>query len=323
MISVIVPFFNAEKTLERCVDSILGQTYSQLEVLLVDDGSTDQSGIIAEKYKTDSRVTVFHKKNDGLSSARNYGLDRANGDYIAFVDADDWIEKNTFALARTYDAEICIFGYVVEYPGKEIKKSAVTEATILNREEVIHRLIVDGSIVNVAWDKLYKSSLFKNVRYPEGYNYEDIRTTYKLFQKANNIVAIPDILYHYVQYKESISHKRTPKNKLDRWTAYYEQYCVFQGKGEDYRDACIRRCNNAVITAWSSLWKTNAHIRKEEKTRIEEIISFAKIHKNDPKRFYLKVGVLLASTGKRWSMFCEYLLIRVYSILYWKRTFQK
>ena len=321
MISVIVPFYNSEATLRRCIESIINQSYRNLDILLVNDGSTDNSGSIADEYKADSRIRVFHKENEGLSSARNYGLDLAMGDYIAFVDADDWIEKSAFEIALSYNADICIFGYLEEWPEKTNKKSPVQEETMINSEEAIKWLIVDGYLVNGAWDKLYKRYLFEGVRYPVGYNYEDLRTTYKLLQKTDSIMVIPNILYHYMQYNGSISHYATAENELDRWTAYYEQYCVFSDKGEDYKKMCTRRCNNAIITSWGSLWKAKKEVLLEEQDRITEIVSFARKNNFDSSKLYLKLGVALAAKGTRWSMFFEYLLVSIYRLLHYQKLF--
>ncbi len=161
---------------------MLRQTEPDLKVFLIDDGSEDGSGAIADAYRRDPRVRVFHKENGGLSSARNYGLDRANGDYVAFVDADDWIEPETFETALRYCEDLCVFGRAHDYPGKSTQWKPVEAPETIDREEALRRLIIDSSIGQKAWNKLYRRRLFDGVRFPDGFQFEDVRTTYRLLQ---------------------------------------------------------------------------------------------------------------------------------------------
>lgn len=299
MISVIVPIYNAKSTLRRCVDSVLRQTEPDLEVFLIDDGSEDGSGAIADAYRRDPRVRVFHKENGGLSSARNNGLDRANGDYVAFVDVDDWIEPETFETALRYCEDICVFGRAYVYPGKSKQWKPVEAPETIDREEALRRLIIDSSIGQKAWNKLYRRRLFDGVRFPDGFQFEDVRTTYRLLQKADRIALIPNVLYHYVQYRDSIAHVRSAKNQMDRWIAYRELYRVFAGKGEEYKAQCIQKCAHAVFWAWGTQWKADS--RDEE--QIREITAFARRHRKERLRLSCKTTLLLAATGTKTSMF--------------------
>lgn len=316
MISVIIPIYNNETTLRRCVYSVLNQTVRNLEVLLIDDGSTDDSSMIADSYRSDSRVRVFHKENGGLSSARNYGLDRANGTHIAFVDADDWIEPNTFETALQFDGDICVFGCSREYVGKTKLRRLSDVPEKIGSEEAVRRLIVDGTINHGVWNKLYQSRLFDGIRFPEGAIYEDIRTTYKILSKAIQITVIPDILYHYVQYEGSLANDPEAKKRLDRWTATYELYRVFSNKEETFRKACVRNCAYSVYRAWSSLWKTDRETRRQEGDRIREIILFARKYRRyvafDKKcGAHVKVVFIFAAYGGRLSQFCAYILLSI------------
>lgn len=211
LISIIVPVYNVDKYLSKCLDSIINQTYKNLEIILVDDGSTDASSKICDEYaESDERITVIHKKNAGLSSARNAGLDIAKGDYIGFVDSDDYIDaymyENLYAAAIKNNVKLVICGHFVEKDDKiSIEISPIDEERLYDKNEALELLLDDKNIKNYAWDKLYKSCLFENVRYPEGKNYEDIYTTYLLFDKCEQICYIPHYSYYYQLRNDSIS----------------------------------------------------------------------------------------------------------------------
>ena len=320
MISVIIPIYNNETTLRRCVDSVIAQTERDLEIILVDDGSTDDSGMIADSYRSDPRIRAFHKENGGLSSTRNYGLGRANGEYIAFADADDWIEPNTYETALRAGGDVCVFGYAREYVGKTELRKPIDVPETIDSGEAIKRLIADISVEHCVWSKLYRRELFDGIRFPEGVIYEDIRTTYKILSKAARITVIPDVLYHYVQYEGSLVHDSAAKNRLDHWTATYELYRVFGEKDEVYRGACVRKCAYSIYRAWGSLWTTGRETRLQEADRIREIILFARKYRRcivfDKKcGAHVKTVFLFAGAGSRWSQFCAHLLSSIIRLL--------
>lgn len=219
VISVVVPVYNVEQYLSKCLDSIIAQTYSDLEIIVVDDGSTDDSNNICDFYKKqDSRIQVIHKENGGLSDARNVGIDIATGKYICFVDSDDYIEKDYVAQMyeqiRKYCADICCCGKIVECRGK---KSVINSSSqfVVNSVDVFKYYLQKKEIDNSAVDKLYRRELFDNVRFPVGRCYEDIGTIYKIFLKANTIVHIDVPLYHYVVRSGSISHGHYSEKQMD------------------------------------------------------------------------------------------------------------
>ena len=204
LISIIVPIYKVETYIKKCVDSILNQAYKNLEVILVDDGSPDNCGDICDEYSLiDNRVKTIHKKNGGLSSARNAGLDVASGDYIGFVDSDDWIESDMYeSLYKTLTerkADISVCGRYIVEDGRITTISDTEEVQVFTKQEALSQLVLDeyNGIKNFAWDKLYKKELFENIRYPEGKYYEDIFTTYKLFSLSNMIAEIKSPKYYY------------------------------------------------------------------------------------------------------------------------------
>ena len=212
LISVIVPVYNVENYLARCVDSILAQTYQNLQILLVDDGSTDSSGRICDDYAAgDSRITVIHKKNGGLSSARNAGIEAAQGEYLAFVDSDDWIEPEMYdhmlTLMEKYQGTlVCAGRYDVNGATGEKKIGLCPkEETCISAEEMVGKIFLWDGCDSSACDKLYHRSLFASFRYPEGKVCEDVPTTYKIVLQAERVVLCDRPFYNYYHRPGSIS----------------------------------------------------------------------------------------------------------------------
>ena len=202
-ISVIVPVYNVERFLRECIESIISQTYKDLEIILVNDGSTDKSPLICEEYKKiDARVIVLHKENGGLSDARNKGIDISTGEYIGFVDSDDFIENDMYELLlnniKKVEADIATCGVISE---KVKDKNFYKEEIIVNAHDGLKEMLMERSMNTSACDKLYKRSLFDEIRYPKDKLYEDLYTTYKLLHKANKIVISNQKKYYYTNYK--------------------------------------------------------------------------------------------------------------------------
>lgn len=213
-ISVIVPIYRVEEYLPACLDSILRQTYGNLEILLVDDGSPDRCGEICEEYAArDARIRVIHKANGGLSSARNAGLEIASGDYIAFVDSDDFLEPDAYecmlAAAKKYDVGlVCAGRYDDDLSGASVPGLCPEREEAVSGEETARRIFRWNGMDSAAWDKLYCAALFDDVRYPEGMIAEDVPTTYRLALRAGRAALLPKRLYHYRHRENSISTSR-------------------------------------------------------------------------------------------------------------------
>lgn len=220
LISVIVPVYNVEAYLSRCVDSILDQSYDNLEVILVNDGSTDTSGAICDAYAAkDSRIRVIHKENGGLSSARNTGIDAATGEYLTFVDSDDWIEAEAYgpmlALMEKNGAELVCGGrYDVNGKTGERKVGLCPrkEECITGEEMVGRAFLWDGCDSSVC-DKLFHRSLFDSFRFPYGKVSEDVATTYKIVLQAERVVMWDKPVYNYYHRPGSISTAKTITEK--------------------------------------------------------------------------------------------------------------
>lgn len=223
LISIVVPIYKVEKYLNRCVDSILNQTYHNIEVILVDDGSPDRCGLICDEYqKKDTRIKVVHKKNGGLSDARNTGIKIAHGEYITCIDSDDFISQffleNLWVAIKNSKCEIATSWFVNYYEGDKMPKAQkldIKDIRVLNREEFYERLLYQNGVEVSAWGKLYKANLFQGVEYPVGKLYEDIPTTYLLVEKTTRIAVIPNIDYFYFQRKTSIAQATFSAKKMD------------------------------------------------------------------------------------------------------------
>lgn len=229
-ISVIVPVYNVEEYLPRCVDSILAQTYENLEVILVDDGSPDGSGAICDEYAAgDSRIRVIHKENGGLSSARNAGIDAAAGEYLAFVDSDDWIEPEMYGhmlgLMKKYNAKlVCAGRYDVN--GKTGEKSVglcPEKEECVTAEEMVGRIFLWKGCDSSACDKLYHRSLFTQFRYPEGKVCEDVPVTYRIVLQARRAVLCDRPFYNYCHRPGSISTSRAITEKTFHFSRHTAQ----------------------------------------------------------------------------------------------------
>lgn len=219
LISIIIPVYNTSLYLTRCLNSVLNQTYKNIEIIVIDDGSTDDSLQIIKKFsKVNSNIKVISQKNCGQSYARNAGLELANGKYIMFVDSDDYVNKDFCKVAynsiNNNHAEIAIFDI---YRGNDNSFQKVTfnlNNGQISKEEALSTTINASFAVN----KIYKASLFKNIKYPVNKQYEDIFTTYKLIDIANGISYIAKPLYYYVQRGNSTVHYFTTQSI----TSYFE-----------------------------------------------------------------------------------------------------
>lgn len=233
MISIIVPVFNAEKFLEKCLNSILDQTFSEFEIILINDGSKDKTINICEQFlKKDSRVVLINQENLGVSMARNNGLLKAQFPYITFVDADDWIEKTylevLFNTITQYNADISICGLYVDDINKKQEKrqpknSKDKRIFEYSKKEALSLLFMDDQIKNYPCAKLYKKHVFDDITYPANTYYEDIFTTYKIFNKADKIVKTNEKLLHYVKHGSNITSTNSPKKITDCCNGFLDQ----------------------------------------------------------------------------------------------------
>ncbi len=252
-ISVIVPVYNVEKYLRKCVESIIEQTYPALEIILIDDGSQDDSPKICDELAViDTRIKVIHQTNGGLSRARNAGIRASHGEWLVFVDSDDHVSARlceaALESALKYDADITIFNLAKTYDGKVIPiVDDGMKSGILDKMEAMRALNVD-SIGNYAWNKIYKRKLFDDIYFPDGRMLEDIGTTYRLFDKAERISYVKDVLYYYVQHRDSIMHKNSVQKVRDQFELRYDQYLFLKERYERASESAEEALVRSAIT---------------------------------------------------------------------------
>ena len=210
-ISVIIPAYSVEKYLDKCMNSVLNQSFTDFEVLLIDDGAKDSTVQLCDKYaEKDTRVKTYHKKNGGLSDARNYGLERISGKYVTFIDSDDYIDDNylkyMYDLILKENAQICMVQGQLLLENEEPHKFPINVEKCVSTEEAIRMMLLRKEATHTSWGKLYDVSLWENIRFPKGQNYEDYATTYHVFSKATRVVYSDAKLYYYIQRLGSIMH---------------------------------------------------------------------------------------------------------------------
>ena len=240
-ISVIVPVYKVEEYLERCVDSIINQTYKNLEIILVDDGSPDLCPVMCDKYaERDSRITVIHKENGGLSDARNFGIDAASGEYIAFVDSDDYINENYIeklseAMHKdNADISLCSL-LVVDEKGKKLSTdisndSPLSNEVITGREVLERRYEFNGWYYVVVWNKLYKRDIFDTIRFPYGKVHEDEFVFHKIMYNCKRVSVINERLINYVRRDFSIMKTKNLTKTMDKSESLYNRLMFYREK---------------------------------------------------------------------------------------------
>lgn len=220
LISIILPIYNIEEYIDRCMQSLLKQTYTNVELLMIDDGSTDGCKEICDSYlNVDKRIRVFHKENGGLSDARNYGIKHSHGEYITCVDPDDFVDADyieyLYYLIKKYNSRMSICQHRVHYDNGTIKELGTAGDEILDSEKCLERMLYHDVIDTSAWAKLYHRSLFDTVEYPKGRIFEDIGTTYALIMQCDRIAVGYESKYNYIFHNNSIVNGKFNPNKLD------------------------------------------------------------------------------------------------------------
>ena len=246
-VSIIVPVYQVEKYIRQCVDSILAQTFTDFELILVDDGSKDQSGQICDEYAgLDERVKVIHKVNGGLSDARNKGMDWASGNYFMFVDSDDYIAPTMieclYESIVNENADIAVCNYLYYFENDRSKNFATNiKSEVLSGAEIFYKRKNERNygIWTVAWNKLYKSEVFGNIRFRFGKYHEDEFWANDIYQMDIKVVTIPECLYYYRQRDNSIMGKKSFARNIDILDALQERLYIYlkspEYSGQAYR----------------------------------------------------------------------------------------
>lgn len=257
MISVVVPVYNVSAYLKQCIDSLVAQTYKNIEIILINDGSTDNSGEICDEYASNfSNISVFHKENGGLSDARNKGIEIARGDFISFIDSDDYVSKYFYEYlmhaATEYKSDIIICGIkdIDEFQNEFFYENDLAKERIVlyNKPTALNGLYGEyNRDFTVAWNKLYRSTLFKEIRYPKGFIHEDMFVAAQLLSMADKVSYIPTQLYYYRQRGNSIMGTNYKKERLHSVLALEQRlefyhlngYTEYVGKEQRFYLACM------------------------------------------------------------------------------------
>ncbi|MBO5094460.1 MAG: glycosyltransferase [Lachnospiraceae bacterium] len=286
LISVIIPVYNVEGYVENCVRSVQNQTYRNLEIILVDDGSKDRSGYICDKLaEKDERIFVIHQENQGLSGARNAGLEVAHGKYVAFVDADDTIYFEMYTvlcgILKQNNADIAVGGMVRTENEKFFLNVVYKDyhIDVYEKEEALMQLFYQYTDAVSACNKLYIRELFCSLRYPYGKLHEDEYITYQLLYRARRVVFVEEKMYAYMQRQGSIVHSPSVRSRKDKIGAYKEviEFCKSEKAMQAYKRAVYRYLDFSCEYYLFCKQSKNRQARKELKTRIvQEIETYMK-----------------------------------------------
>lgn len=315
VISVIVPVYNVEKYVARCVDSILSQSFSEFELLLIDDGSTDASASICTDYcNKDERVRYHRKENGGLSDARNYGVQRSVGEYVAFIDSDDWVEPeylqylvDAIKLSGS-DISTCVF-YVRRGDNIAPWKSLDETPVIMSNRDALLSLLWSEEISVTANCKLFRRTLFDSVLFPCGKHFEDVGTTYKLLIRSKSVAVGGRPLYNYFMRADSITHS-TDSSIFDRLSFAEQAYNDLKGMDREVSEAAEYYYVHHALSVLRSCDLKN----KEQAVRAKEIGADVLKHKRNvltcaktPKRdriALIALGFGLPAYQKAWEVYC-------------------
>lgn len=321
-ISVVIPVYNVGCYLVESLQSVLSQTYRHLEIILVDDGSSDNSGEICDIYaKKDNRIRVFHTENRGLSAARNVGIRNATGEFISFVDADDWIEmdmfENLLLKIEETDADVAVCSFIWEGTSP-IFEDVIKEGTYIGNEKL--EALLEGKINSNVWNKVYRRELFENVYFPEGKNYEDVMIMHRILFMAKKVVVISDPKYHYRIRAESITKTYSASNLLDYAESHFERCQFYNENAQDLyferKDEMLCYAANGISKVWRWWYGCTSDERRKHSKKIKEMQRFSKNNiplfgkKGWPK--YLRISSFFMRSRSRLSFFVLYNINQFY-----------
>lgn len=296
LISVIVPVYNVEKYVEKCLKSIMNQTYKNLEIIVINDGTLDNSLAICEKLaQKDSRIKVLSKKNGGLASARNYGLKHANGKYVGFVDSDDYIEPDMYQylheLLISNNSQVAICNHNIVKNGKITTSFLDDKVVTYDSTTAFKLLLEDDKIHNFACDKLFLRQLFNNISFKKLTYHEDIATIFKTFYKAKFITVSNKPCYNYIMNSDSISHNLTPLKTYHSFLAYLEIHNFVLENYRVFEDLSVIRMAYAGIASINTFLRNN--VERNNKNNIENI------------KFNIKKNIILILKNKDINVQCK------------------
>ncbi|MFA1820241.1 glycosyltransferase family 2 protein [Virgibacillus oceani] len=261
-VSIIVPLYKVEKYIHRCIDSITEQTYEDLEIILVNDGSPDNCGEIAEEYrKKDSRIKVIHKENGGLSDARNYGMRPVTGEYTMFIDSDDWIERDMVACllenCLKFNADVVQGAFYYAHDDQLLFDDRIykenKDFAIFNKKEAMRELVMNEKVKNFAWGKLYKTELIRDIPFKKGVLFEDVFWAHQVIDRVEKFILISRPFYYYYQREDSIVATYTLRN-LDMIKGLKERHRFLESFYPKLREESLRLILKMCLIHYQLLW---------------------------------------------------------------------
>jgi glycosyltransferase involved in cell wall biosynthesis len=316
LISIIVPIFNVEKYIDKCINSIINQTYRNLEIVLVNDGSEDNCGSICDEYaEIDSRIKVIHKENGGLSDARNVAIEITTGDYITFIDSDDFVESDyveyLYKLIQKYSADISICNINKTFEEKYKEENIANDIHhVYTEQEAIEQMLYQKLFDVSACAKLYKAELFKIIRYPKGKYYEDLATTYLVFDKCTKIVYGSLQKYNYLIRENSITTSQFSIKRMELIDIAEEMLNFISAEYPDIEKAAVSKFISCNFQIFLQTPKEKDLFVEEKRRIIKNIKKYRKIILFDSNaRFKNKFAVIYSYGGMTflrfvWNMFC-------------------
>lgn len=310
LVSVIVPVYNVEAYIRKCLDSVVAQSYENLEIILVDDGSPDRCGVICDEYAAkDGRIKVIHQTNRGVAAARNTGLRAATGEWIAWVDSDDWVSAGfimyLISNALKTDADIVICGRYEEYVDR--KRFISPGLRIMDSEEAIIELMRDDEIRNYLWDKLWRAELFHGLAFPNYLIYEDVALCWRMFDRATYILCCPDGYYHYNVRDTGLLEGGSRNSAFVMSQIRQELFEELSPKHPRLQKQIESDCLCMCINAWSSYYRCAPHERKVLRSQLSKISAFIRQH--PPSHAFLsrcgmaeRLVLRLAAYDATWSL---------------------
>lgn len=264
LISIIVPVYNVKKYLDRCLDAVIGQSYRNLEILVIDDGSADGSSEICDRYAgIDQRIRAFHTKNRGLSAARNLGLKHAKGRYYAFADSDDYMEPHMYERLyegiRRSGCDVCACGHFVEGKDGILNTVAFEEESSCGTKKWLEDFLSPDrkSAGTPVWNKLFKAEVFEKIRFPVGHNYEDIWVFPEILENCGTLHMIPDILYHHQIHPDSITQDWSFGNFCDSLNSRRRIVSYTKKKYPELRGLADQYLFKTLVSHWYQLYLTD------------------------------------------------------------------
>lgn len=265
LVSVIIPVYKVEQYLERCVRSVTSQTYDNLEILLIDDGSPDRCGEMCDSFAAeDRRIRVIHQKNGGLSAARNTGIDASSGQWLFFIDSDDFIHRDCIgkllAAAETSGADIASCGFE-KTEDDTIRGDVRFPATeVISRDEAMRRLFLEED-TSFAWGKIYRRELFQGIRFPEGRTFEDLATTHLLVNRCRAVACVSAPYYGYFQNPASISHALNAESQYNMLLAWIDRYRFCHENYRQLEKRCLAQMAHYYLLVFSYSCPGEPYIR--------------------------------------------------------------